>query len=73
MSQVWSQSYTLFGRGLVVSSLIACIPIITLLFLLGVRRKPAWFAALWALLGAVLVALFAYKLPPVLTASAAAY
>jgi lactate permease len=73
MSQVWSQSYTLFGRGLAVSSLIACIPIVTLLFLLGVRRKPAWFAALWALLAASLVALFAYKLPPVLTISSAAY
>jgi L-lactate transport len=73
MSPVWSQSYTLFGRGLAVSSVIACIPIVTLLFLLGVRRKPAWFAALWALLAAVLVALFAYKLPPVLTASSAAY
>jgi L-lactate transport len=73
MSQVWSQSYTLFGRGLAVSSLIACIPIVTLLFLLGVRRKPAWFAALWALLAALLVALFAYKLPPVLTISAGAY
>jgi L-lactate transport len=73
MSPVWSQSYTLFGRGLAVSSAIACIPVVTLLFLLGVRRKPAWFAALWALLAAVLVALFAYKLPPVLTVSSAAY
>src|SRR6201996_173232 len=73
MMPVWSQSYTLFGRGLAVSSVIACIPIVTLLFLLGVRRKPAWFAALWALLAAVLVALFAYKLPPVLTVSSAAY
>jgi len=73
MNPVWSQSYTLFGRGLGVSSVIACIPIVTLLFLLGVRRKPAWFAALFALLGAVLVALFAYKLPPVLTFSSAAY
>jgi L-lactate transport len=73
MIPVWSQSYSLFGRGLAVSSVIACIPIVTLLFLLGVRRKPAWFAALWALLAAVLVALFAYKLPPVLTLSSAAY
>src|SRR3984885_3917123 len=73
MSPVWSQSYTLFGRGLAVSSAIACIPVVTLLFLLGVRRKPAWFAALWALLAAALVALFAYKLPPVLTVSSAAY
>ncbi len=73
MSPAWSQSYTLFGRGLAFSAVIACLPILTLLFLLGVRRKPAWFAALCALAVALVVALFAYKLPPTLTVSAAAY
>ncbi len=73
MSPAWSQSYTLFGRGLAFSAVIASLPILTLLFLLGIRRKPAWFAALWALLVALVVALFAYKLPPTLTVSAAAY
>ena len=73
MSPAWSQSYTLFGRGLAFSAVIASLPILTLLFLLAVRRKPAWFASLWALLVAFLVALFAYKLPPALTLSAAAY
>jgi L-lactate transport len=73
MSPAWSQSYTLFGRGLAFSAVIASLPILTLLFLLGVRRKPAWFAALCALGVALVVALFAYKLPPILTLSAAAY
>ncbi len=73
MSPAWSQSYTLFGRGLAFSSVIASLPILTLLFLLGVRRKPAWFAALCALAVALVVALFAYKLPPTLTLSSAAY
>jgi L-lactate transport len=73
MSPAWSQSYTLFGRGLAFSSVIACLPILTLLFLLGVRRKPAWFAALFALAVALVVALFAYRLPPTLTVSAATY
>jgi L-lactate transport len=73
MSPAWSQSYTLFGRGLAFSAVIASLPILTLLFLLGVRRKPAWFAALCALAVALVVALFAYKLPPTLTLSAAAY
>jgi L-lactate transport len=73
MSQIWSQSYTLFGRGLAFSAVIASLPILILLFLLGVRRKPAWFAALFALLVALVIALFAYRLPPPLTFSAAAY
>src|SRR5271163_4370209 len=73
MSPMWSQSYTLFGRGLVFSAAIASLPILTLLFLLGVRRKPAWIASLFALFVALVVALFAYRLPPTLTFSAAAY
>ena len=73
MSPVWSQSYTLFGRGLAFSAVIASLPILTLLFLLGVRRKPAWFASLFALLVALVIALFAYKLPPTLTFSSAGY
>jgi L-lactate transport len=73
MSPAWSQSYTLFGRGLAFSAVIASLPILTLLFLLGVRRKPAWIASLSALAVALVVALFAYKFPPTLTLSAAAY
>lgn len=73
MSPVWSQSYTLFGRGLAFSATVSSLPIVTLLFLLGVRRKAAWFAALWALLVAVVIALFAFRLPPSLTFSAAGY
>jgi lactate permease len=73
MSPVWSQSYTLFGRGLGFSALIASLPIVTLLFLLGVRRKPAWFASLCALGVALVIALFAYKFPPSLTFTSAAY
>ncbi len=73
MSPVWSQSYTLFGRGLAFSAVIASLPILLLLFLLGVRRKPAWFASLFALLAALVIALFAYRLPPTLTFSAAGY
>ncbi len=72
MSPVWSQSYALFGRGLAFSALVASLPILTLLFLLGVLRKPAWLAALSALLVAFVVALFAYGFPPVLTFSSAA-
>jgi L-lactate transport len=72
MTPVWSQSYALFGRGLALSALIASLPILTLLFLLGVLRRPAWLAALSALIVAFVVALFAYGFPPVLTFSSAA-
>ncbi len=72
MNPAWSQSYTLFGRGLAFSAAVASLPILTLLFLLGVRRKPAWFASLFSLAVALVIALFAYKLPPPLTLSAAA-
>jgi L-lactate transport len=72
MNPAWSQSYTLFGRGLAFSAVIASLPILTLLFLLGVRRKPAWFAALCSLAVALVIALFVYRLPTPLTLSAAA-
>jgi L-lactate permease len=72
MSPAWSQSYALFGRGLAFSALIASLPILTLLFLLGVLRKPAWLAALSALVVAFVVALFAYSFPPALAFSSAA-
>jgi len=72
MNPAWSQSYALFGRGLAFSAGVASLPILTLLFLLGVLRKPAWFAALCSLAVAFVIALFAYKLPPPLTLSAAA-
>jgi L-lactate transport len=73
MNPAWSQSYTLFGGGLASSAVIASLPILILLFLLGVLRKPAWFAALCALAVALALALLAYRLPPTLTVSAAAY
>jgi L-lactate transport len=73
MNPVWSQSYALFGHGLAISALIASLPIFTLLFLLGVMRKPAWFASIIALLVAFAVALLAYRFPPALTLTSAAY
>jgi L-lactate transport len=73
MNPIWSQSYTLFGRGLAFSAAIAALPILTLLFLLGVARKPAWIASLTSLFVALAVALFAYRLPVTLTFSSAAY
>lgn len=69
----WQQTYTLFGQGVAVSALIAALPILTVLLLLGVLRKPAWLAGLWGLSVSLLVALFCYRMPAVLAVSAAAY
>lgn len=68
----WSQTYLLFGKGLAFSAAIAALPIATLLFLLGVLRKPAWLTGLCGLGVTFLVALAAYHMPIVPALSAAA-
>jgi len=73
MNTAWQQTYNLFGQGLLSSAAIAAIPIITLLVLLGVMRKPAWFASLCALAVTVVLAAAGYKMPPRLIVSAASY
>ena len=73
MKTVWEQGYFIWGQGLAVSALIAAIPTLVLLFLLGVMRKPAWVAALAGLGATLLVALFGYHMPVMLTLSSAAH
>jgi L-lactate transport len=70
---MWHQTYSLFGQGLGVSTLIATSPIFTLLVLLGVLRKAAWIAALWGLAVALLLAIAGYGMPVKAAVSAAAY
>ena len=60
---MWSQNYTPVAGSLGLSSLAAAIPIFVLLFLLGVKRKPAWVAALSGLGAAAAVAIFVYRMP----------
>jgi L-lactate transport len=69
----WHQRYVLFGQHAVVSAAIAALPILTVLVLLGVLRKPAWLAGLCGLAASLLVALFCYRMPLELAVSAAAY
>ncbi len=68
----WAQTYLLFGHGLFFSAAIAALPIVTLLFLLGVLRKPAWMTGLCGLGVTLLVALAAYRMPLIPALSAAA-
>ena len=62
-SRMWQQNYEPVGGSLALSALVASIPIAVLFFMLGVRRKPAWMAALTALAVAFVLALFAYGMP----------
>jgi lactate permease len=60
---MWHQNYTPLAGSLGISSLAAAIPIFVLLYLLGVKRKPSWIAALCGLAAATLVAIFVYGMP----------
>src|SRR5579859_3049805 len=60
MSGMWPQPYYLLGRGLGVSALLAIVPTLLLLFLLAVKRKPSWVAALSGLGATLVLAILAY-------------
>jgi L-lactate transport len=60
MHPVWSQPYSLFGTGIGVSALFAVLPTLLLLYLLAVKRKASWIAALAGLGATILLAIFAY-------------
>ena len=70
---MWQHNYTPIHGSLLLSSLVAALPIFVLLFLLGVRRAPAWIAALWGLGTTVLVSFFLYGMPVERIVSAATY
>src|SRR5215472_17318870 len=60
---MWQQNYTPVVGSLPLSALIAAVPIFTLLFLLDVKRKPAWISSLIGLAAAILVAALIYRMP----------
>jgi L-lactate transport len=60
---MWYQVYLPVGGSLPLSSLVAALPILVLLLLLGVLRVRSWLAALSGLAVAALVALFVYGMP----------
>jgi len=70
---MWQQNYTPVADSLGFSAVIAALPVFVLLYLLGVRRKPAFFAALSGLAAAALVALLVYRMPLVTVLSAVGY
>ncbi|HKA00681.1 MAG TPA: L-lactate permease [Candidatus Solibacter sp.] len=70
---MWQQTYTPVGDSLPLSTLVAALPIFTLLFLLGVLRKPAWVASLAGLGAAAVVAGGVYGMPAGQLISSIAY
>jgi lactate permease len=60
---MWQPDFTPIGGSLPLSALVAALPILALLLLLGVMRKPAWVASLIGLGTAVLVAALVYGMP----------
>src|SRR5580698_9636366 len=73
MSEVWPQPYYLFGRGLGFSALLAILPTLLLLYLLAVKRKASWIAALAGLGATMVLAKFAYGMSFEHTVSSTAY
>ncbi len=59
---VWEQRYLVLGQGLPISALIASIPTLLLLFLIAVKRRPAWQASLAGLFTTAILATWAYGL-----------
>ena len=60
---MWQPNYTPLAGSLPLSAFVAALPILALLLLLGVMRKPAWIASLIGLATAMLVAALAYGMP----------
>jgi L-lactate transport len=68
---VWQQTYLLFGMGTLGSSLLSAAPIVTMLVLLGLFRRPAWIASLSGLFVTFCVATLAYRMPLPMAVAAA--
>jgi len=60
---MWQHNYEPLGGSLGLSAIAAAIPLIVLFIMLGVLRKPAWMAALAALVSALAVSLAVYGMP----------
>jgi lactate permease len=70
---MWTQNYTPLAGSLALSALAAALPAFAMLYLLGVRRLPAWKASVAGLGAAVVVALAVYRMPVGLAAGSLGY
>jgi lactate permease len=68
---MWQQNYQPLMDSLAWSTFAAAVPILVLLLLIGVLRKPAWIAALSGLAAALIIAIGVYGMPTNLAVSSA--
>src|SRR5678815_3463740 len=69
----WTQTYTPVGNSLLLSALVAAIPVLVLLGLLAAFHVRAYLAALAGLGTALLIAVVVYGMPTRFAAMAAVY
>src|SRR5687768_5013010 len=69
---LFHQLLTPIGDSLLLSFLVASIPIIVVLVMLGVLQRPAWQASLAGLVTALLLAVTAWQMPVGLALNATA-
>ena len=72
-ASMWQQNYTPLFNSVGASAAASALPVVTLLILLGILRKPAWVAALAGLATAVFVAFAVYGMPASLVVAAVTY
>ena len=71
MGQTWLQNFNPLGNTWL-STIAAATPVSVLIYFLAVRRIPAWRAAVFGFLAAILVALIVFRMPPHMVAGAVA-
>ena len=69
----WTQNYTPVGNSLLMSAIVAAIPVVVLLGLLGAFHARAHVAAMIGLASAMLLAIFVYGMPIKLAGMAALF
>src|SRR4051812_9793425 len=71
MDGIWQQRYVLVGDSLGWSAALAIVPTLLLLYLLAVKRRPSWIAALAGLGAALVLAIAGYRMSLVPAVSSA--
>jgi L-lactate transport len=60
---MWQQNYSPVAGSLAWSALVAALPVLVLLYAIGIRRVASWKASLLGMVAAILVAGFVYRMP----------
>ena len=69
---MFAQLLTPIGNSLGLSFVVAAIPVLVVLFMLGYLQRPAWQASLGGLIAGLIIAVFAWQMPAALAFDAVA-